>query len=136
MYNNILVPVALDHSSNLKASMEIAKRLLADGGKITLFNVVTKIPSYVEMELPKETQLRWIKESQTKLEGLARDYYPKAQCKVVEGHANHKILNYASEMEIDCIVMESHKPGLQDYLIGSTAARVVRHAKCAVHIIR
>ncbi len=136
MYKNILVPVALDHGSKSKTPIEIAKCLLADGGKITLLNIINKIPGYVELELPKETQLNWIKESQTELEGLARDNYPKAQCKVFEGHPNQGILDYANEMEIDCIVMASHKPGLQDYLIGSTAARVVRHAKCAVHIVR
>ena len=36
----------------------------------------------------------------------------------------------------DCIVIGSHKPGLIDYLLGSTAARVVRHAPCAVHVLR
>ena len=78
----------------------------------------------------------WIKESQAELEALARDNFKKAHCKVFEGHPNHGILDYANEMGIDCIIMASHKPGLQDYLIGSTAARVVRHAKCAVHVIR
>ncbi len=136
MYKNILVPIALDHGSNSKASIEIAKCLLAEGGKITLLNVVIEIPAYVEMELLKESQLRWMKKFQTELEGLARDYFPKADCKVVEGNPNHSILDYANAMENDCIVMASHRPGLQDYLIGSTAARVVRHAKCAVHITR
>ncbi len=37
---------------------------------------------------------------------------------------------------VDCIVIGSHKPGLSDYLLGSTAARVVRHAPCAVHVYR
>ena len=38
--------------------------------------------------------------------------------------------------DIECIVMGSHKPGFSDYLLGSTAARVVRHAPCAVHVYR
>ncbi|MEP1610461.1 MAG: universal stress protein [Roseobacter sp.] len=36
----------------------------------------------------------------------------------------------------DCIIISSHKPGFEDYFIGSIAARVVRQAKCGVHILR
>ena len=46
------------------------------------------------------------------------------------------VVDFAAEMKADCIVMGSHKPGLADYLLGSTAARVVRHAPCAVHVMR
>ena len=30
----------------------------------------------------------------------------------------------------------SHQPGLQDYFLGSTAAKVVRHATCSVLVMR
>ncbi|MBT8417397.1 MAG: universal stress protein, partial [Silicimonas sp.] len=55
---------------------------------------------------------------------------------LVPGHVHSTILEYAEENGVDCIVMGSHKPDLTDYLIGSTAARVVRHAPCAVHVYR
>jgi len=31
---------------------------------------------------------------------------------------------------------DAQKEGLSDYLLGSTAARVVRHAPCAMHVFR
>ena len=34
------------------------------------------------------------------------------------------------------IVIASHDPGLADYLLGSVAARVVRHAHCSVLVTR
>ena len=34
------------------------------------------------------------------------------------------------------IVIASHDPGLVDYLLGSVAARVVRHAHCSVLVTR
>ena len=34
------------------------------------------------------------------------------------------------------IVMASHDPVLSDYLLGSVAARVVRHAHCSVLVAR
>jgi len=32
--------------------------------------------------------------------------------------------------------MASHRPALKDFLLGPNAAKVVRHAKCAVMVIR
>jgi universal stress protein F len=61
---------------------------------------------------------------------------PGAVPMLTSGHAGRAIVDYASENNIDCIVMTSHKPGVEDLFLGSTAARVVRHAKCSVHVIR
>ena len=46
------------------------------------------------------------------------------------------ILEYAKKIEADLIVIASHRPDLLDYFLGSTAARVVRHAECAVLVDR
>lgn len=53
-----------------------------------------------------------------------------------KGHSARTIIDYAEANKIECIVIGSHKPGLSDYFLGSTAARVVRHASCAVHVLR
>ena len=42
----------------------------------------------------------------------------------------------AEDDKVDLIIIASHKPGLQDYFLGSTAARVVRHASCSVLVVR
>jgi len=52
------------------------------------------------------------------------------------GEPAREIIAYAEEVGADCIIVGSHKPELQDYLLGSTAARVVRHAPCSVHVLR
>ena len=41
-----------------------------------------------------------------------------------------------NESGADLLIIASHRPGLQDYFLGSTAAHVVRHAACSVHVIR
>ena len=46
------------------------------------------------------------------------------------------ILDFANEAGVDLIVIASHDPGLADYLLGSVAARVVRHAHCSVFVTR
>jgi universal stress protein F len=59
-----------------------------------------------------------------------------SESKIISGHAGRVIVDYASTNEIDCIIVASHRPGIGDFFLGSTAARVVRHANCSVHVIR
>jgi len=55
---------------------------------------------------------------------------------VRKGRSYSSILDSADDNAVDLIIINSHKPGLEDYLLGSTAAKVARHAKCAVLIER
>jgi len=55
---------------------------------------------------------------------------------LVEGSAASAILEQAARDAVDAIVLGSHRPDYRDYLIGSTAARVVRHAACTVIVER
>lgn len=135
MYKNILVPVALDHGPNTAQALEIARALSAEGGTVTAMTVMEAIPPYVAQYLPADQEARAHKEVEAALkselggiEGVKTD--------VVTGHAGRTILEYAEEHGMDLIVIASHRPGLQDYFLGSTAARVVRHAPCAVHVVR
>jgi len=52
------------------------------------------------------------------------------------GHASNTILAVAKERGADLIIIASHRPGLQDYFLGSTASKVVRHANCSVLVVR
>ena len=61
---------------------------------------------------------------------------PNAKGVVVDGHSGRTILDWAGDNDVSCIVIASHRPGMQNLLLGSTATQVVRHAKCAVHVIR
>ena len=46
------------------------------------------------------------------------------------------ILEVADETHADLIIVASHQPDVQDYFLGSTAAKVVRHARCSVLVLR
>ncbi len=135
MYKNILVPIALEHERDTGAAMNIAHRLLAEGGKIIALHVMEALPGYATQYLPEGHLENRHGEMMAALKaelGGVKDVTPV----VVTGHAGRSITDYAEDHGIDCIVIASHRPGLQDYLLGSTAARVVRHAACAVHVIR
>ena len=135
MYKNILVPIALDHERDTATALDVARCLASAGGKITALKVIEEVPAYVASYLPEGHGEALLDEVRTELRaelGGVQDVQPV----VVTGHAGQRIVDYAQAYEVDCIVIASHRPGLQDYLIGSTAGRVVRHATCAVHVIR
>lgn len=53
------------------------------------------------------------------------------------GEASHVIHEVAQETGSDMICMGTHgRRGLQRFLLGSTAQRVLRHAPCAVYVLR
>jgi nucleotide-binding universal stress UspA family protein len=55
---------------------------------------------------------------------------------VGHGTAYEEILRVAGDIKSDLIVMGSHRPNMEDYLLGPNAARVVRHANCSVLVVR
>ena len=135
MYKNILVPMALEHENEGGSAMKVARTLLDEGGKITALHVIPAIPTYAAVQLPDNFQQARQSEAIASLHaelGGVTD----VQSAVVTGHAGRTIQDYAERYECDCIVMASHRPGIQDYFMGSTAAWVVRHSMCSVHVIR
>ena len=135
MYRNILVPIAFDADHKPNDAIALAQTLSAEGGRITLLHVMDEVPSYAMSYMPAGFR------DETRV-ALARDLTEKAallenaQGLVIEGHSGRAILEWAEEHDVDCIVIASHRPGISDFFLGSTAARVVRHAPCAVHVMR
>jgi len=135
MYKNILVPVSFEADRNAQGAMAIAQALVAEGGSITCLHVLEQLPKYATEYLPEghmeAAKADIIDGLKSLVEGVAN-----ASASVVEGHASRTILSHADNNAVDLIIVASHQPGMQDYLLGSTAAKVVRHAKCAVHVLR
>lgn len=135
MYSNILVPMAADHNPHTGKALNVARALADEGAKITALTVVEEMPGYIVNQLPEGQMHKARAEVEAGLKaelGGVKDVKPV----VVEGHSARSILEYAEEHGVDCIVIASHRPDITDYFLGSTAARVVRHAKCAVHVLR
>lgn len=135
MYKNILVPVALDHERDVPAALDIAKTLAAEGATITALTVVEAVPSYVLAEIPEDVVTRRADGAAEALRDMI-GAHDGVKTVAITGHSARSILDYAEGHGVDCIVIASHRPGLQDYFLGSTAGRVVRHATCAVHVVR
>lgn len=135
MYKNILVPVSFDSDRDSAGALEIAGAILADGGQITLIHVMEQIPSYAISYIPQDYMDESRKAIEKELAEMAATV-SGGRSVVIKGHSGRSILDYAETHDTDCIVIASHRPGMQDIFLGSTAAQVVRHAKCAVHVIR
>lgn len=134
MYDKILVPMALDHGIGT-AAMNVARTLLNDGGTIVALHVHEAPQGSVSAYLDEKVVKDAFDRSKTKLDARVKDL-PNVSAITIKGHSGRSVIDVAKDIRADCVVIGSHKPGLADYLLGSTAARVVRHAPCAVHVIR
>ncbi|MBO9447249.1 universal stress protein [Ruegeria sp. R14_0] len=134
MYKKILVPMALDHGIS-PHTLEVAQALSAEGAEIVALHVYEmpqgSVSAYLDKDLVAEgfrDARNLLRDKVSGLEGI--------QPEIVKGHTARTIIDYATDNKFDCIVIGSHKPGISDYFLGSTASRVVRHAPCAVHVHR
>ena len=136
MYDTILVPIDLSHKHNGVKVTKIAKKLINNGGEIILINVLEDVPTYIEAELPQDLRENTKKEALLQLTRIAKENGIGSNVQIRLGHAASSILEAAESYNVDLIIVASHRPGLLDYFLGSTAARVVRHAQCPVLVDR
>ncbi len=136
MYKNILVPVALDHGGRADQALKVASQLLTQGGKIQLLHVTEPVPGYVAPHIPDQILAQNRTEVSEGLAALVTRGGGAVESHTATGHAGTAIIEFAADNGVDCIVIASHRPEISDYFLGSTAARVVRHAPCCVHVIR
>lgn len=136
MYTNILVPVELSHGEIGSRILELARSIGGPSARVTALSVIESVPSFVAAQIPREAlEAHWT-EAREELAALVRKVDPAADVLIRQGHAATTILEEAERLKVDAIVLGSHRPDLATYLIGSTAARVVRHAQCSVVVDR
>ncbi len=136
MYKTILLPIDIAHAGEVETIVNMAK---AHGGtdvQIILLNVIEEIPNWAAVELPRGIVEKSFESSQESLNTIAKEAGAGTVAEVRVGHPYRTILEVADEKSVDLIIVTSHQPGLQDYFLGSTAAKVVRHAKCSVLVVR
>ncbi len=136
MYTKIVVAVDITHGELGQMLLEKAVQLLDDGGEIRLLHVLDEVPSYIAAELPQDLGERRNAEARVELKAMSDGMSVPVRIEVRSGAASGQILQCAEDIDADLIMIASHRPGLSDYFIGSTAARVVRHAQCSVLISR
>jgi universal stress protein F len=134
MFKTILVPIDLSHPELGRKTLGIARQVGGNESRIIALYVSPDIPSYVVSAVPDGWLEENIAHARDDLEAITDEFGVESH--VLPGHPPLKILEYAKEIGADLIVIASHRPGLEDYFLGSTAARVVRHSECAVLVDR
>ena len=137
---SILVPVDFSENASeaVKAASELATQM---GARITLIHVIEPPPLMSGYEaLPYKVSDKQLEmTAKTELEALAvRFVNPAVETKWVlrKGKAHHEIVEAARELKADLLVISTHgHTGLKHTLLGSTAERVVRHARCPVLVL-
>jgi nucleotide-binding universal stress UspA family protein len=141
MYKSILVPVDLNQESSWKKALPVAVDLAQkhDGE----LHIVMVIPDYgmalVGSFFPPDHTEKALAAAQKDLAKFVTDHVPStlnSTAHVKLGTIYKRIMVAADEVNCSLIVMASHRPETQDYLLGPNAARVVRHATQSVFIVR
>ena len=141
MYKNILYPVDLEHTKEaekaLKITVEEAQRSKA---KIT---VMTVAPGFgmplVASFFDEATVKNAMKEVARQLKSYIADNIPddlEIKAVVMEGNPAELILKQAKKEGSDLIVISSYNNEANHLLLGSCAAKVVRHSKCSVTVVK
>ena len=140
MFKNILVAVDLEHDTRVDDLLRVASDIAnTHRSQVHLLNVVPAAPAVVSRFLPENYEKMASGEIEKDLAALAAtvDLAEGAATSSVRfGSVYQEILAHADKISADLIIVASHKPDLGDYLLGTTAARIVRHASCSTLVIR
>jgi nucleotide-binding universal stress UspA family protein len=141
MYRNIVVAVDLNDEPScrkpLLSAVELARTFSA---RLHVLTVVREVEAIL---LSKSAPLGYdpiVSYLENRIAALIRQVNAyDLQPKVIVTHGASiyaEILRVAEEAGADLVVVGSHRPAMKDYLLGTNASRVVRHARCSVLVAR
>ena len=134
------VDVQQDHDTKV---LEVADKLARlDDAQLDVISVVPNagmnlVASYFE----ENFQGQMVEQTREKLVAkvasvLGEDRNKDIRHLVTTGSVYEEILEVAKKTGADLIVIGAHQPHLSEYLLGPNAARVVRHSKASVYVVR
>ncbi len=140
MFKAILVPVDLAEPETSAPALKRAVALAdASGGTVRLIYVRSILPvTYMEFVPPAfdaEQQAHAERDLAAIAAGVA---LPKERVSSVVrvGSVYAEVLDEAGRIGADLVVVDSHRPSMATYLLGSNAATIVRHATSSVLVVR
>jgi len=141
MFKEILLPIDLGDPGSSKKALSVAIGLTQDAGaKLHVLAVVPGMGmSIVSQYFPADFEEKSLAGAAKQLDDYIAAHIPSdiaTQAIVANGTIYEEILRVAKKTASDLIVTTSQRPELKDYLLGPNAARVVRHAKCSVLVVR
>lgn len=134
MYEKIIVAFGYEDRIAARA-IAVARELKSEGGDIVAVHAIEPLPSTVRAYLPEDHDKiaqKSVTERIARCVGEADDVVTR----IISGHPGEAVARFAKEQKADCIVVGTHEKNFADFLLGSTATRIVQRAPCSVHVIR
>lgn len=138
MFSTILVPVDVSLPGETQKLLSHAKAFSQPWG--STLHVVSVIPnvgmpivgSYMDKGFEQTAQ----SETEAALKRQIADVGIEAKSYVLNGTVYDRVIALANSLNVDLIMIGAHQPELKDYLLGSNAARLVRHSHKSVLVLR
>ncbi len=140
MYKKILIPTDGSDTAEISAGqgIELAKGI---GAKVIGLYVIDTstfmgVPTEAVWENMKDLLEEEGKNTLSKMEKMAKENDVEHEMILGEGSPHKNIIENAREKEVDLIVMgTAGREGLDRFLLGSVAEKVVRTAPCSVMVV-
>lgn len=135
--NSVVVPV--DFSESSADAVAAALQFAAQPGGVHVIHVLLPLdymsPGVVFATGSDDAR---IESTEKHLAEFLKKHSPAGvQSRVLVGDPGSEITNYATRAKADLIVIPSHGyHGVKRFVLGSVAERVIRHAECAVLVLR
>ena len=141
MFHRIVLAVDLaDSDPNPKGLAEALELATAAQGELRLVNVQSLLPptfmEYVPADFDEAQEARAQEALAAIMAEIAAPGVKLSSAVKSGGGVYHELLREAEEWRADLIVVGSHRPVMADYLLGSNAKTIVRHAQCSVLVVR
>jgi nucleotide-binding universal stress UspA family protein len=143
-YKKVILPTDLSENADAAApyAVDLAQR---SDGTIHLVHVMEDAVFYESAASRDALPADWMtanrRDHEARLKEKAQALAKKSKVKVVDviiqGHPATELVKYAKKEKADCVVIATHgRTGLDLFLYGSVAERVVRTCECPVMSIR
>ncbi|WP_424948328.1 universal stress protein [Candidatus Spongiihabitans sp.] len=140
MFKQILAAIDIDHSGDADKILRIAADIAnSRSAELHVLSIISAAPVIVSQHLPQSYERMAMERTEQDLAALS------ASVDLVRGEVTssarfgdvyREILAHAEKTGVDLIIIGANKPQATDFLLGTNAARVVRHASCSVFVVR
>ena len=141
MYEKILVSIDLNDKKSIKAIIPtvlgLAERFSSE------FYFLHVIPDFVIRGLEEYLPGNWRKDQEKKTEKAFNDIIKKSlpdniklNFAIEHGPVYDKVIDYSDKIRADLIVVSAVGASSKDYMLGTNASKVARHASVSVLVVR
>ena len=141
MYKDILFPIDITEEGSWRDALPVVLEYIrAFDARLHIMTVISDgSMSLVQQYFPKGAVQKMVDQTKVSLRDFVKDHFlegTKVRHIVAKGSVYECIIKTSDEIRADLIVMSAHRPELKDYLLGPNAAKVVRHSKTSVLVVR